>query len=56
MFTVPSSVNFDAPVELLWYALLGVLSGVMAAILPTVFYRLRDEFRALPTGVRQLRS
>ncbi len=48
LFTAPSSVNFDAPVELLWYALLGVLSGVMAAILPTVFYRLRDGFRALP--------
>jgi CIC family chloride channel protein len=48
LFTVPPSVGFDNPVELVWYAILGIVSGLMAALLPTVFYRLRDGFRAIP--------
>jgi len=31
-----------------WYAFLGVTGGVVAAGLPTAFYRTRDAFRALP--------
>lgn len=31
-----------------WYAGLGVAAGLIATILPQVFYRLRDFFRALP--------
>lgn len=48
LFAVPPNVNFDAPVELVWYGVLGLVSGLVAALLPTVFYRLRDGFRALP--------
>lgn len=48
LFTVPPSVSFHNPMELVWYALLGIASGLMAALLPTVFYRLRDGFRAIP--------
>jgi chloride channel protein, CIC family len=31
-----------------WYAALGVAGGIVAAFLPTAFYRTRDAFRALP--------
>ena len=31
-----------------WYAVLGVAAGVFATLLPPVFYRTRDLFRALP--------
>jgi CIC family chloride channel protein len=32
-----------------WFIVLGVMGGVIATILPMVFYGLRDLFRALPT-------
>jgi CIC family chloride channel protein len=31
-----------------WYAALGVAGGVVAAVLPTAFYRARDGFKSLP--------
>ena len=31
-----------------WYLALGALSGVVATVLPEVFYRMRDAFRKLP--------
>lgn len=31
-----------------WFGVLGGLSGLMATLLPVVFYRMRDFFRALP--------
>ncbi len=34
-----------------WYAVLGVASGIIATLLPVVFYRVRDVFRALPIPV-----
>jgi CIC family chloride channel protein len=33
--------------DILWYALLGLLSGVVATILPMAFYGVRDLFRAI---------
>lgn len=35
------------PVDLAWFALLGVIAGAVGALLPTVYYRTRDAFRAL---------
>ncbi len=34
--------------ELTWYSVLGLTVGVVGALMPTVFYRVRDAFRALP--------
>jgi CIC family chloride channel protein len=31
-----------------WFAVLGVAGGMVATLLPVVFYRLRDAFRSLP--------
>jgi CIC family chloride channel protein len=39
---LPSSLDY------LWYIALGVAAGVLATILPVVFYGARDFFRALP--------
>lgn len=47
LFTVPTSVVFEEPWMLALYALLGLLGGVLAALLPSVFYGLRDIFRRL---------
>lgn len=32
----------------LWYALLGLVAGLVATVLPIVFYRVRDGFRRIP--------
>ncbi len=34
--------------DYIWYALLGVGSGVVATLLPMVFYGLRDLFHKVP--------
>lgn len=34
--------------EHLWYAVLGLVAGLVATVLPVVFYRVRDLFRSLP--------
>lgn len=48
LFTVPLHVDFNSPEQLLWYALLGVVCGLMGTLLPNVFYGVRDGFRKLP--------
>jgi CIC family chloride channel protein len=48
LFVVPDTVTFNAPIELLWYSVLGLLSGLMGALVPNLFYGVRDGFRALP--------
>lgn len=47
LFTVPP---FSPPhlMEYLWYALLGLIAGVVASLLPMVFYSVRDGFKTLP--------
>lgn len=49
IFAVPPSLTFT-PFELGGFLLLGVLAGVFGAVLPTVFYRIRDLFRRLPVA------
>jgi len=39
---LPSAVDYG------WYVVLGLAAGVLATILPMVFYRTRDAFRRLP--------
>jgi CIC family chloride channel protein len=48
LFQVPARVlSATGLVEHGWYAALGIASGVVATILPEVFYRIRDAFVAL---------
>lgn len=48
LFSLPSGLAFHNPTELITFAILGLVVGPLAALLPTVFYRLRDLFHRLP--------
>ncbi|WHZ18280.1 MAG: Chloride channel protein [Rhodanobacteraceae bacterium] len=47
LFLLPMSQRVVQPVDLVWFALLGILAGGLGALLPTVYYRIRDAFVAL---------
>ncbi len=47
LFQVPSSLSVVRLPDYGWYIILGAASGIVATILPEVFYRLRDAFSAL---------
>jgi CIC family chloride channel protein len=47
IFLLPSNLEFTRPVELLGYAFLGVVAGIIGAVEPSIFYRMRDRFRRL---------
>ncbi len=47
LFQVPSNLSAMGLADYGWYIALGVASGIVATILPEVFYRLRDAFTAL---------
>jgi CIC family chloride channel protein len=51
LFLLPADGYVVHPVDLVWFALLGVLAGGFGALLPAVFYRIRDGFRALRVPV-----
>lgn len=48
LFTVPGQFPPTQLSHYLWYIALGAASGVVATVLPEVFYRMRDGFHALP--------
>lgn len=48
LFLVPAGLTAPDINGYAWYALLGIVSGIVATILPTVFYGLRDIFHKLP--------
>lgn len=48
LFYLPEALQLGSPLELVWYSLLGLLAGILAAFIPTVFYGVRDGFRKLP--------
>ncbi len=48
LFALPAPLDFTGVRELIWFAILGVAAGLVATLIPWVFYRLRDWFRALP--------
>jgi CIC family chloride channel protein len=48
LFYLPGGGSFENAYELIWYLLLGLAAGVVGTLLPWVFYRIRDGFRALP--------
>jgi chloride channel protein, CIC family len=47
LFVLPHDVTFGPPADLVWFAVLAVLSGGLGALLPTVFYWTRDKFHEL---------
>ena len=47
LFILPHDVNFGAPADLGWFVILGLFSGALGAVLPTVFYWTRDRFHEL---------
>jgi CIC family chloride channel protein len=48
LFQVPASLDISSAADYLEYALLGIAGGIIAALLPVVFYRTRDLFQVLP--------
>lgn len=48
LFLMPSDLVLISPLELLWYVPLGIGAGVISALLPSLFYRVRDAFHRLP--------
>jgi CIC family chloride channel protein len=47
IFLFPQAVHFTRPIELVGYAVLGILAGIIGAIEPPIFYGIRDFFRSL---------
>jgi chloride channel protein, CIC family len=48
LFQVPAHLSAGGLPDYGWYILLGAASGLVATILPELFYRLRDAFLLLP--------
>jgi CIC family chloride channel protein len=47
LFNVPTNIIAPNSVEYLWYAALGVIAGLLAVLLPEIFYRTRDLFKLI---------
>lgn len=47
LFLLPTTERVVHAEDLVWFTLLGVLAGCLGAILPAIYYRIRDGFRAL---------
>ncbi|MEJ2084330.1 MAG: chloride channel protein [Acidobacteriota bacterium] len=48
LFLIPDNLTVESPWTLLAFAVLGLLAGLLGAILPTLLYRVRDLFARLP--------
>lgn len=48
LFSVPADLSLPGLLDNGWYVVLGVVAGLVAALLPVVFYGARDLFRRLP--------
>ncbi|HMU62705.1 MAG TPA: chloride channel protein [Gemmatimonadales bacterium] len=47
LFRVPEHIELVNPLENAWFVVLGIAAGVLGAVLPALFYRVRDAFRKL---------
>jgi CIC family chloride channel protein len=47
LFNVPQNIPTPNFMEYLWYAVLGVIAGLFAVILPEIFYKTRDLFKLI---------
>lgn len=52
LFRFPERMMPREPGDYVWYGVLGLASGTLAAVVPVVFYGIRDAFRALPMPVQ----
>ena len=48
IFVIPGGLSFHEPAALAGFALLGVLAGLIGAVLPTLLYRTQALFRRMP--------
>jgi CIC family chloride channel protein len=48
LFQVPRSLPVPGFLDYFWYMLLGAVAGLVATLLPLVFYGMRDAFAGLP--------
>jgi len=48
LFQVPTDLGDPSGSDYLWYAVLGLASGLVATLLPLVFYGMRDVFNKVP--------
>jgi CIC family chloride channel protein len=48
LFSVPADLGVSSPLDYLEYAVLGVAGGLMATLMPLVFYYTRDAFHRIP--------
>ncbi len=48
LFYFPSTLTNLHVLDYAWFGVLGVAAGLVATLIPSAFYRLRDAFRALP--------
>ena len=48
LFEVPANMAPPLFLNYFWYVVLGLVAGLLAVLVPTVFYRIRDGFRAIP--------
>jgi len=48
IFAIPAGLTFQDPLTLLGFAVLGVLAGAFGAVLPALFYGVRDLFHKIP--------
>jgi CIC family chloride channel protein len=48
LFQVPRDLAVPGFLDYFWYILLGAVAGLVATLLPLVFYGMRDAFAALP--------
>ncbi len=48
LFQIPQNLTVSSVADYSWYIVLGIFSGLVATILPNMFYLLRDAFHALP--------
>lgn len=47
LFILAPRIGIGPSYNLVWFAVLGLAAGMLGAILPTVFYRIRDWFRGI---------
>lgn len=54
LFILPASAGIGTPIDILWFALLGIVAGGFGAVMPWLFYGIRDIFRAwkIPNHVK----
>ncbi len=47
LFILPQGVTFGEPLDIGWFIVLAIMAGILGAILPTIFYYIRDAFHRL---------